>query len=144
MRSLFIFSILFLQFFSACRNADDPNTASPVTDSENEDDAARNFIRSLLDQDFNKARTYIVNDTLNNQYLDVTQRSLSNLPQNDRLNYKQASIQIAEKRMLNDSTAVIYYSNSYKKRPDSLKAVRMDGRWLIDLKYSLGGSNTVQ
>jgi archaellum biogenesis ATPase FlaH len=138
MRSLLILGFFVLQFFFACGNDETPvNTATPVTDSENEDDAARNFLRSVLDQDFNKARTFIINDTLNNQYLNATERSFKeNLSQQERLNYRSASIQVSDKKMLGDTAAIVYYSNSYRKTADSLKAVKVDGRWLIDLKYS--------
>lgn len=138
MRSLLIPGFFFLQFFCACGNDEaSVNTATPVTDSENEDDAARNFLRSVLDQDFNKARTFIVNDTLNNQYLNATERSFKeNLSQQERLNYRSASIQVSDKKTFGDTAAIIYYSNSYRKTADSLKAVKVNGRWLIDLKYS--------
>ena len=49
--------------------------------SENNIDAARNFIRSALDGKFNDARSYMLQDSLNNNYLDVAERSYKNAHQ---------------------------------------------------------------
>jgi hypothetical protein len=38
--------------------------------------------------------------------------------------------------------AIIKYSNSFKKQKDSLRVVRMDGTWLVDLKYSFPQTDT--
>ncbi|MBD0332542.1 MAG: DUF4878 domain-containing protein [Chitinophagaceae bacterium] len=134
MRSILIFSFLFLQFFCACNNnSADKNEAAT---SENDVDAARNFIRSALDNDFEKARAYIINDTTNNEYLDAARRQRARLSRHENLNYHKASIRIYDTRKIDDSTSVIVYSNSYKNQKDSVKVVRLNGQWLIDLKYS--------
>ncbi len=112
-----------------------------TAESENEDDGARNFIRATLDQDFNKARQYMVNDTLNNEFMDATERQFSKMSSVEKRNYQDASIQGYQKRFISDSVAIIYYSNSYKNRKDSVKAVKVDGKWLIDLKYSFPRRN---
>jgi hypothetical protein len=140
MRSLTIISLIFLSFLASCGNEDSNRSAAPLTESENPEDAARNFINSLLKRDFNKARTFLVNDTLNNQYLDVTERHFGQMSQQEQLNYGSASINIAEVRKVSDTVSIIHYSNSYKKQPDSVRVVKQDGRWLIDLKYSLSGT----
>jgi hypothetical protein len=138
MRSLLLTGFLFLQFFSACTNEE---AATPG--SENEDDAARNFIRSVLDQDFDRARLLIVNDSLNNELLNNTERSFTErMDRNERSNYKQSSIQNYQKRVLNDSTTVVYYSNSYRKIKDSILVVRRNNQWLVDLKYTFNGAGT--
>jgi len=35
----------------------------------------------------------------------------------------------------NDSTTITVFSNSYKNDKDTLKIVKQDGQWLVDLKY---------
>jgi hypothetical protein len=61
MKGLLIISLFLLGFFSACRN--DSNDRSDTTNtSENDVDAARNFIRLFLDGELEKAKTMLVED----------------------------------------------------------------------------------
>lgn len=142
MRS-FIIGFLFLQFFCACKDRGGNADAAPA--SENDVDAARNFINSVLKQDFDKARTFLVDDSVNYQNLDITERVFKErLTQQDKEGYGAASINIHEVRPVNDSTTVVYYSNSFKKKRDSLKVVQRNGQWLVDLKYSFPALPTVE
>ena len=49
--------------------------------------------------------------------------------------YRTASIHILPVTEVNDSTTIIVYSNSFKNDPDTLRVLRMNGKWLVDLKY---------
>ena len=139
MKSKLFISFLFLLFFGACTSGD--KTAA----SENPDDAARNFIRSVLDADFDAARNFIIADSTNDAYLQITQRNfVERMNRADKMGYKGASIQIHEIKNLDDSTSVVLYSNSYKKQRDSLKVVRVSGAWLVDLKYSFPANALIQ
>ena len=54
----------------------------------------------------------------------------------DKKAYKEASIRfLKDTHQLNDSVTIIHYSNSYSNIPDSLKVVRINGRWFIDLNF---------
>lgn len=115
---------------ASCKNAEEVR-------SENAVDAARNFIQAALNFDFEKAAGFMVDDSLNRQDLHLMERVLErNLTKEDRDNYRKASIHIHENRQINDSTSVIYYSNSYKNIKDSLKVVSRNGLWLVDFKYT--------
>lgn len=136
MKGLLIISLCLTVFFSACRN--DANDRSDTTKtSENDVDAARNFIRLFLDGELEKARTMLVTDSLNTQIFDAYERIYNNRTQNDKSGYKGSSIQIHSVRTVNDSISVVSYSNSFKKIVDSLKVMKDNGDWKIDLKYSL-------
>ncbi|MEO6069508.1 MAG: hypothetical protein ABIN57_09815 [Chitinophagaceae bacterium] len=135
MKSILICSFLFLQFFCSCADNKQKEETAPA--SENDVDAARNFINAVLKSDFKKAQTFIINDSLNNQYLDATQRSFKEqLSDEDRYQYRNASINIHSIKPVNDSVSLISYSNSYKKKNERLKVVNRDGQWLVDLKYT--------
>ena len=139
MKSILVTSFLFLQFFLSCTNADN------ITPSENEEDAARNFIRSVLDAEFDKAKTFIVPDSTNNEFLAVTERNFTErMNRTDKMGYKAASIQIHEVKKIDDSTSVVLYSNSFKKQKDSVKVVLQNNAWLVDLKYSFPPNALVQ
>lgn len=127
--------ILFLPFFFpiaigiACGEKKQPAL------SENDIDAARNFIRAALDGKFDAARTYMLNDSVNANYMDVVQRSFQNTDAETRNGYRGASINVHQVTALNDSTTMVIYSNSFKNDHDTLKVVKENGQWLVDLKY---------
>lgn len=123
-------SFLFL-FAIACNNADKEEKPK----SENDIDAARNFIRSALDGKFNEAKTFLLTDSSNTQYFDVYERNYQKADADTKRNYREATINIHNVHPLNDSTTVIIYSNSYKNDHDTLKVIRKNNQWLVDLKY---------
>lgn len=120
--------VLLLAGLLACKNAEEIK-------SENAIDAARNFIQSALNGDFDKASQYMVDDSLNRQDLHLMERLSKNLTKEEKQKYKEASIRIHETRPVNDSATVIYYSNSFRNKKDSLKVVNQNGQWLVDFKY---------
>ncbi|MGV3529449.1 MAG: hypothetical protein ACO1OO_11185 [Flavisolibacter sp.] len=131
MRKL-LYGCIFLAGLISC--GDDNNEPSA---SENDVDAARNFIRSALDGNYQKARDYMLQDSLNNQLLSTFDDNYRlHMDREEKRAYRESSIRIADMRKLNDSATVVMYSNSYKNKPDSLKVVRRDGKWLVDFKYS--------
>jgi len=138
MKRLTIF-FLFLLFFYSCGNND---TQDNTPASENDVDAARNFIQSALSGDYRKARTFVLPDSVNYQYLDAFENNYKNRMTNqDKAGYSIASINIHNVKTVNDSTSIINYSNSYKQQDDSLKVVKSNGQWLVDLKYSFSQPN---
>ena len=135
MRGLLIFSLVLMGFFSSCGN--DTDRSNTTNTSENDVDAARNFIRLFLDGELDKARTMLVQDTLNTQIFDAYERIYKNRSALEKNGYKGSSIQIHSVRTVNDSVSVVSYSNTFKKIVDSLKVMKDDKTWKIDLKYSL-------
>jgi hypothetical protein len=126
--------LLLLFFFSSCGNSD---TQSLSEKPEGDVDAARAFIRAALDGNYKQARNLIVPDSSNVQLLDNLERAyLHNNNAMEQRGYREASIRIHDTRSSSDSASVVVYSNSYKNKQDSVKAVRMGNEWLIDLKYS--------
>jgi hypothetical protein len=103
---------------------------------ENEVDAARDFIRAALDGKFDEARKLMVDDSINQQDLDVSERLYKErMSPEEKAQYKGASIHIYEAPKVNDSTTIVYYANTYRNQKDSLKVIRRDNKWLVDFKY---------
>lgn len=133
-RTFLKLSAFLLFFMAACNNADQQKA---VAASENDIDAARNFIQSALEGNYRDARKYIYSDSTNMQYIDAFERNYNErMDPEDKREYRQASININSVNQLNDSVTIINYSNSYKKNIDSLKVIRINQQWLVDLKYS--------
>ncbi|MDB5197558.1 MAG: hypothetical protein JWP88_1929 [Flaviaesturariibacter sp.] len=135
MKTRLFLTACFLFAFAACSTDDN---ASPTSDSDV--DAASNFIRASLDNNFDEARKYIVADSTNTEYLDAVKRNRANLTKAENFNYREASIQVYDTRKINDSASIVTYSNSYKKQKDSVKVIRVNGQWLVDFKYSFPGN----
>jgi hypothetical protein len=124
-----ILSLLLFSFY-AC------NTADKQAKSENDVDAARNFIRSALDGKFGDAKRYMLPDSVNMQYLEnVAQPLYERSPENITRAYRESSINVHQVKPVNDSTTIVIYSNSFKNDHDTLKVVRINNKWLVDLKY---------
>lgn len=128
------FIFLFLFFYpivigTAC------NSNKHSAQSENDIDAARNFIRAALDGKFDNARHYMLSDSVNSNYIDVVERSFQNTDAETKNGYRGASINVHQVSSLNDSTTIVIYSNSFKNDHDTLKVIKENGQWLVDLKY---------
>ena len=113
----------------ACKNKDNGT-------SENNIDAARNFIRAALDGKFEEARIYMLADSVNTNYMDVAERSYQHAAQATKDGYRASSINIIQvTEPVKDSVTVVIYSNSFKNDHDTLKVLKTNGQWLVDLKY---------
>jgi hypothetical protein len=104
--------------------------------SENDVDAARNFLDAALDGKWNDARSFLVQDSTNVQLLETVENKYNHFPNSEKLKYMDANPIFHDLRKVNDSVTVVSYSNSYTNRRDSLKLVRLGGTWLVDLKYT--------
>lgn len=102
--------------------------------AENDLDAARNFVQAALKGKYNDAGVYMLHDSLNDERLDAVSRI--QLSSDEKQGLWDASINIHNRKLINDSTSIIVYSNSFhKENRDTLKVVRKDGKWLVDFKY---------
>jgi len=125
--------LLLLSFeLIACGGSDRQNNSNSC---DNDIDAARNFIQAALVGDFDKAKIFMVNDSIDNENINAIERLNERQGKEEKEKYQTASIRIHQNRNVNDSTSIIYYSNSYKNKIDSLKVIRLRGKWLVDFKY---------
>ena len=120
----------------SCNNNDDKKS-TPQTDT----DVATTFIRDILDNKINDAEQYILKDTLNIQYFESFKQAYLKKDKPELEKFKSADIIINEISNVSDTVSIINYSNSYKKESKNvLKVVRVDGKWLIDFKYTFSGN----
>lgn len=127
---LIIFGFLLIAI-SACNSGD-----RKAPESENDIDAARNFIRSALDGRFDLVKNYMLKDSTNLQYIEnVAQPLYERAPDSVTQSYKAANINVHNVQRQNDSTTIVIYSNTYKRQQDTLKVVKVEDKWLVDLKY---------
>jgi hypothetical protein len=104
-------------------------------------DVARAFIKSIQENKFKNAEAFVLKEETNKQYFDLFEKHFEAKSKEELEKYKTADIIINEVSNINDSVTVINYSNSYKKdAKNKVKVVRVNGRWLIDLKYTFSGN----
>ena len=127
MKKIIILSSFLLFCFSNCKNGD------KKPESENDLDAVRNFIQSSLEGNYEKAKTYMLPDSINNDRMTMIEGA--NLKPEEKKGLAAASINIHNVRRINDSTTIVIYSNSFKNNWDTLRAVKQNGQWLIDFNY---------
>ena len=117
-------------YFAACSGNENYPKAEDAMD------AGREFIRASLDGDMKKANFYLLKDSTNQMIFDKWKYDVYNkLSPEERTNYRQANILTVKIDKVDDSTVNFTYSNTYKsKDTTTVKIVRRDGEWLVDMK----------
>jgi hypothetical protein len=127
-KKIFIFPMLILL---AC------NTERTFKKAEDAQDAGREFIRASLDGDYEKAQFYLLQDSVNRLLMDKWEKGFDQFDAPTRQQYKEASILPINIQSMNDSVTTYTFSNSYRKDTTTIKIVRIEGEWLVDLKEIL-------
>ena len=140
----FIWALAALFVLSACgNNSGETKTEEPPA-SENDVDAARNFIRAALDGQWDKARTFMVQDSVNTQLIDRFQQSYEqSKDREEQRGYRESNIILYDTQRFGDTAILVNYANSYKKIRQSLRVVRQGDKWLVDPKATLIGGPSV-
>ena len=110
---------------------------SPNTDIE----VAREFIKNILESNFKDAETFVLNEETNRQFFELFKKEFESKSKSELESFKNADIIINEISPISDSVSIINYSNSFKKdKTNKLKMVRINGQWMVDLKYTFSGN----
>lgn len=111
------------------------NNGMSFRKADDAQDAGREFIRASLDGDLKKATFYLLKDSANIYLLDKWKIDLyDKLSPDDRRNYREANILPIRITTENDSTVTYVFSNSFKNDTTTIKVVKFNGEWLVDLK----------
>jgi hypothetical protein len=110
---------------------------SPNTDIE----VAREFIKNILESNFKDAETFVLKEETNLQFFELFKKEFESKSKSELESFKNADIIINEISPISDSVSIINYSNSFKKdNTNKLKMVRVNGQWMVDLKYTFSGN----
>ena len=102
---------------------------------------AREFIRSSLDGNYERARELMIQDSLNLYELDQLEKKYkTEMNDNDKAEYKKASIIVHSVENVSDTVVIVNYSNSFKKKQMPVKVILRDGIWQIDFNYTFTGN----
>ena len=129
MKKIFIPSFLLLLL--ACSNS------RSFKKAEDAQDAGREFIRASLDGDIEKAEFYLLSDSTNRLLINKWKKDYDKLDADAKQQFKDANILVINISAQNDSVTTYTYANSYIKDTTTIKIVRINGEWLVDLKEIL-------
>jgi hypothetical protein len=103
--------------------------------AEDAQDAGREFIRATLDGEHEKARFSLLKDTTN---LILLKQQIANYDQQsgkDKNEFRQSSIRPVEISAVNDSVTLFkYYNTFHSNDTTTLRILKVNGEWLVDLK----------
>ena len=129
----FLFVFITTSTLVACNNSAE---TKKETGPSGLNDATRNFIRAALDGKFEEAKKYMLIDTPNVQYLNIAAGAYQKLDTVKKEGYAESSIIIhSSEERIKDSLAIVIYSNSFMNNPDTLRILKLNNNWLVDLKY---------
>ena len=134
MKLFLLFCFAVSTFFLSCNTGE---KSAAVTDT----DVATAFIRNILDNKPDAAEKYVLDDESNRQYLQIIREQYRKKNKAELDKYKNANIIINEISYVTDSIRIVNYSNSYDRAmKNKVKLVRIQGKWLVDLKYTFSGN----
>ena len=96
------------------------------------------FVRNILDNDFKEAEQYLLKDSSNLEIFETFKKQYNRQDKAIIEAYKKAQITVHEaSTVIPDSVFTFSYSNSYRPLDTTvLKALRINEKWMIDLKYT--------
>ena len=114
------------------------NDQSKLTPALDAEEAGTKFIRASLDGDYAKARFYMLKDSINLLLIKQQQANYDHLSADQKRDNREASIRPLEIKNENDSTTIYkYYQSSNTRDTTTIRIVKGNGEWLVDLKSIL-------
>ena len=107
-------------------------------------EAGRDFIRFALDGNMEQARQFILPGPDNERLFNKIVADYEKSNDDAKASYKEASIIVNKVENLDDSTTIINFANSYKKKNSEIKLVKLNGEWWVDFKYTFTGNLPIE
>jgi len=133
MRKIISLCFITLVFLEACNVNDTVKRDDPL-------EVGREFIDASLKGNYERAKKFLLPDSLNMEYFNVQESFNKRLRSQEKEGYKSANIIIDSIQNVSDSVTIINYSNTFKKTPDKIKLVRANKEWFVDFKYTFSGN----
>jgi hypothetical protein len=133
MKKTFAYLILIFALISC-------NEPEGFKEAEDPLDAGREFIRAVLNGDYEKASLYIDENEEDKELFNRYQQYMKKQPQKERLQLKSSSIIINKIEKLGDTASIINFSNSYTMKPMDLKIIQSNKKWKVDFSFTFSGN----
>lgn len=116
------------------------SSCSATMDKSDPLTSGRGFIEASLKGDYLKAQNYLLNDSTNVQYFALLKDFANKMSPENRRGYAEANIIIDSSVAPSDSVNIIYFTNTFKRKPSKIKLVKKNKDWLVDFKYTFIGN----
>ncbi len=116
------------------------NQPEGFKEAEDPIDAGREFVRAVLDGNYEKAVLYIEDNQEDKDLFERYKQYMNNQPKKEKLQLKSSSIIINKVENLSDSVSIVNFSNSYSMKPTELKIVQKNKKWVVDFSYTFSGN----
>ena len=133
MKKQLIFLIFLMAIFSC-------NQPEGFKEAEDPLDAGREFVRAVLDGNYENAVLYIDDNQEDKDLFERYKTYMKNQPKKEKLQLKSSSIIINKVENLNDTAAIINFSNSYSMKPMELKVIQKNKKWRVDFSFTFSGN----
>ena len=133
MKKILIYLFFVMAIFSC-------NQPEGFKEAEDPLDAGREFVRAVLDGDYQKASLYIENNPEDKELFQRYQLYMKKQPQKEKLLLKSSSIIINTVEKLNESISIVNFSNSHSMKPMDLKIILRENKWRVDFSYTFSGN----
>jgi hypothetical protein len=133
MKNIFLLLILLMGMFSC-------NQPEGFKEAEDPIDAGREFVRAVLDGNYEKAVLYIEDNQEDKDLFERYKQYMNNQPKKEKLQLKSSSIIINKVENLSDTVSILNFSNSYSMKPTELKIVQKNKKWLVDFSFTFSGN----
>ncbi len=131
MKNKLILLVGMVAFVAACNN---PTRNAEAENKEDDLSAARSFIQAALKGNYIEAKKFMLKDSINEQWMSIAEHQT--VDSHTKQGLFDASVNIHNRELINDSTSIIIYSNTFKNDKDTLRILKQSsGEWLVDLKY---------
>jgi hypothetical protein len=125
--------ICVILFFITCNQSENKRHDDPL-------ESGREFIDASLKGNYDIAKKYLLQDSVNIDYFNGLQQFNNKLSDQQKEGYKNANIIINSADNVSDSVMIINYSNTFKNSPSKIKMVRINKEWFVDFKYTFSGN----
>lgn len=137
MKNKFIAILAIAAVAAACNN---PTRDAEAEGKQEDIGAARSFIQAALKGNYTEAKKFMLKDSINDQWMSIAEHQT--IDSHTKQGLYDASVNIHNRQVVNDSTTIIIYSNTFKNDKDTLKILKQPtGEWLVDLKYLFNHDN---
>ena len=120
------------------------NDPQGFTPPEDPLDASREFVRAVLDGNYEKAQRYILPEQDDEELFARYRKHMNNQPDTDKRQLKESNIIINNVTPQNDSVTIVNFQNSWSNKPADLRVVKRNEQWYIDFKYTFSGKEATQ
>jgi hypothetical protein len=105
--------------------------------AEDPEEAGTEFVRAALDGNYEKASFYLYPDSTDKVMFSKWKKDYDRMSAEEQQKYKDASIRPIEIKKINDTVTNYTFTNSYKQDTTTLRIIRVNGDWLVDLEEIL-------